>query len=197
MFNVILKMLRVAFQFAYFAFPTIFRNRCHLRSETMRVERSVANVAQKVSVVLIGLSTVLTPLALLALPTPANDWRYSDVSARVVVVLEKDQKTLFNKVRKGWKTWNIIIYQNHIANQVALAPISNQNFKLKLSFCNISIKLKLNVVKTFSPVRKWYKREGSRTFLAWASKRCQTSRRSHRDTDTWRHPLKTIERNRH
>jgi hypothetical protein len=129
------------------------------------------------------------------------------VSARVVVVLEKDQKTLFNKVRKGWKTWNIIIYQNHIATQVALAPISNPNFKLKLSFCNISIKLKfclntktrtkLNVVKTFSPVRKWYKREGSRTFLAWASKRCQTSRRSHRDTDTWRHPLKTIERNRH
>jgi hypothetical protein len=69
----------------------------------MRVERSVANVAQKVSVVLIGLSTILTPLALLALPTPANDWRYSDVSARVVVVLEKDQKTLFNNVRKGEK----------------------------------------------------------------------------------------------
>ena len=51
------------------------------------MEGAVANVAQQVAVVLVGLPTDLTPLALLALPAPANDRRDSNVGTGVVVVL--------------------------------------------------------------------------------------------------------------
>ena len=53
----------------------------------MGMEGAVADVAQQVAVVLVGLPAVLAPLALLALPTAADDRRDADVGAGVVVVL--------------------------------------------------------------------------------------------------------------
>jgi len=51
------------------------------------VEGPVTDVTQQVPVILIGLSAVLAPLALLALPAAADDGGDADVSTGVVVVL--------------------------------------------------------------------------------------------------------------
>ena len=54
----------------------------------MRVEGPVTDVTQEIAVVLVGLATVLAPLAFLALPTSAYDRGDPNVSPSVVIVLQ-------------------------------------------------------------------------------------------------------------
>ena len=78
----------------HLAFPSVFRYGGHLRSKAVRVEGPVTDVTQEIAVVLVGLATVLAPLALLALPTSAYHRGDSNVSPSVVVVLQRSSLNL-------------------------------------------------------------------------------------------------------
>ena len=63
----------------------------------MRMKRSITNITKQIAILVIGLPAILTPLALLALPTSPDDWSDANMFSSIEIVLSAgraEQKVL-------------------------------------------------------------------------------------------------------